>query len=214
MKNRRGLCDNISFSDLALTVSKRLINNLNNDYYNHNKGYIMSLLRFIKTDRDARKIFGKKEIVIITKQLSGVNLSQSEKNRLSRDIRKKFDFIRKVSRFEDEFDLKKGAKIKRLIEEAKKIILQDKNAKRVKEIILFGSAVDNRMTLRSDIDLAVKFDRIDLKDAALFRKSVAGKVDEKIDIQVYDVLPDKIKKEIDAKCKLIYGRIKDKREGR
>ena len=55
---------------------------------------MMSLINIIKTNKDIRKIFGKKELVIIEKQLLGVSLTQSEKNRLSRDIRKKFEVIK------------------------------------------------------------------------------------------------------------------------
>ena len=67
----------------------------------------MALLRFLNKSEDSRKVFGARELKIIEKQLKGVNLTQSEKNRLSRDIRKKFDFIAKVSRFKEEFNLKK-----------------------------------------------------------------------------------------------------------
>ena len=50
----------------------------------------MSLLKTLKEEKNARKIFGKKEIEIIEKQLNGIKLSPSEQTRLSRDIRKKF----------------------------------------------------------------------------------------------------------------------------
>jgi hypothetical protein len=49
----------------------------------------MGILQLIRADNDARKIFGAKELKIIEKQLFGVRLTQSEKNRLSRDIRRK-----------------------------------------------------------------------------------------------------------------------------
>jgi len=73
----------------------------------------MSLLKFLRESENARKVFGKRELKIIEKQLFGVGLTQSEKNRLSRDIRKKFEFISKASRFEEEFKLKKGIEIKK-----------------------------------------------------------------------------------------------------
>ena len=69
---------------------------------------IMGLLKFITESKESRRIFGEKEIKIIEKQLLGVNLTQSEKNRLSRGIRKKLEFIQRIARFEDEFKLKKG----------------------------------------------------------------------------------------------------------
>ena len=84
---------------------------------------IMNLLKFLKGNDDARKVFGKREIKIIEKQLLGVKLTQSEKNRLSRDIRRKFKFIRDVFRFEKEFKLKKGVLNQILIDEAKEVVL-------------------------------------------------------------------------------------------
>ena len=82
----------------------------------------MQLLNFLKENENARKVFGEKELKIIKKQLFGINLTQSEKNRLSRDIRKKFEFIRCVVRFKEEFSLKKGSEIKKIIEGAKEVI--------------------------------------------------------------------------------------------
>lgn len=164
----------------------------------------MSLLKFLKENENARKVFGKRELRIIEKQLLGVNLTQSEKNRLSRDIRKKFEFIGEVSRFEEEFKLKKSVEIKKMIEEAKQFILEDSLFKRIKEIILYGSVIENKLTLKSDIDVAIKFDKISLKEATLFRKRISGKVDKRIDIQVYNYLPKKIKREIDNKGRSLY----------
>ncbi len=166
----------------------------------------MSLIHFLKNEENSRKIFGQRELKIIEKQLSGINLTQSEKNRLSRDIRKKFDFIRKVSRFEEEFELTKGADIKKIILEAKKVILNDVLVKNMNKIVLFGSAAENKLNYSSDIDLAVIFDNINLKDATLFRKRVLGNVPDKVDIQVYNILPQKIKMEINQKGKVLYVR--------
>jgi len=166
----------------------------------------MSILNFLQENKNTRKVFGKRELKIIEKQLLSVNLTQSEKNRLSRDIREKFRFISKASRFDDEFDLKKGAEIKKMVTEATELMMEDAFSKKINAVILYGSAAENRLTLRSDIDIAVKFDRIDLREATLFRKRVSGKVNERIDVQVYNILPSKIKKEIDSKGKLLYPR--------
>ena len=163
----------------------------------------MNLVQFIQKNRNARKIFGERELKIIEKQLQGVNLTQSEKNRLSRDIREKFRFIKEVSDFSDEFDLKKASLIKGLIEETKEVILEDKDFKKVKKIILFGSAVENKLTFKSDIDIAVKFFDISLKEATQFRKRILGRVNQRMDIQVYNYLPKKLKKEINEKGKVI-----------
>src|SRR3989338_7724721 len=115
----------------------------------------MSLINFLKDNKNTRKLFGERELKIIEKQLHGINLTQSEKNRLSRDIRKKFEFIREVIRFSNDFELKKGSIIKEYIEEAKEVILND---------ILH----------------------------------------KKIDIQVYNYLPNKVKMEIQLIGKILY----------
>lgn len=171
---------------------------------------IMGLLKFISESGEARKLFGKKEIKIIEKQLLGVNLTQSEKNRLSRDIRQKLEFIKRIARFEDEFRLKKGEEIKQIIEEAVEIIKDDILSAKIKRIILFGSAVENNLALRSDIDIAVDFLDIIPADATLFRKRIFGKINKRVDLQVYNLLPDNIKKEIDEKGRILYEQ--DKRE--
>ncbi len=170
------------------------------------KIYICSHLYLLYEYRNqnTRKIFGKRELKIIEKQLLGINLTQSEKNRLSRDIRKKLEFISKASKFEEEFKLKKGIEIKKIIEEAKETILEDISFKEIKQIILYGSAIENKLTFESDIDIAVKFDKISLKEATLFRKRILGKVNKRVDIQVYNYLPKKIKIEIDTKGKSLY----------
>ena len=164
----------------------------------------MNLLRFLKENKNTRKIFGKRELKIIEKQLLGVNLTQSEKNRLSRDIRKKFEFISKASKFEEFFKLKKGWTIWDIINEAKEIILEDILFKKIKKIILYGSIIENKLSLKSDIDMAVEFDKINLKEATLFRKRISGKVNKRVDIQIYNHLPKKIKREINSKGKIIY----------
>lgn len=155
---------------------------------------------------EIRRLFGKRELVIIRKQLLGVPLKGSEKTRLSRDIRKKFSAIRLLLPFAEEFELKKWAEIKRLIEEAKEVILKTKFFPRIKRIIIFGSVAENRPTLLSDIDLAVKLTELAEGEATLFRKEVLGKLSERLDVQVYNQLPAKVKKEIDLKGKVIYER--------
>jgi len=166
----------------------------------------MTLLRFLERSEEARKIFGQRELKIIEKQLWGVNLTQSEKNRLSRDIRKKFRFIERVSRFEGEFGLKKGVEVKKLIDEAVEIIKKSKWFSGINKIVLFGSSVENQRSLRSDIDIAVFFDGIDRKEAGRFRINILGNFDKIVDVQVYNVLPEKIRKEIDKKGKVLFER--------
>ncbi len=164
----------------------------------------MKLLNFLKSNKNTRKIFGKRELRIIEKQIFGVNLTQSEKNRLSRDIRKKFEFIKEIATLSGEFKLKKGSEIKKMIKEAKEVILKDPLFKKIRKIILYGSTVENKLTLKSDIDIAIKFLDINLKEATVFRKRILGRVNPRIDIQIYNHLPNKIKREIENKGKILY----------
>ena len=166
----------------------------------------MSLLSTIKKDKNIRRIFGERELVIIEKQLLGVALKPSEKTRLSRDIRKKFEAINALAPFANEFKLKHGAIINGLINETKEVITENKLIPTIKRIILFGSAAEHQLTLRSDIDIAVEFERITEQEAVRFRLDVMRKINEKVDIQVYNLLPDKIKKEIELKGKKLYER--------
>jgi len=166
----------------------------------------MNLIQFLEKNENARKIFGQRELKIIEKQLNGINLTQSEKNRLSRDIRKKFQFIKDVSKFEKEFNLKKGIENKKIIDDALEVILKHPLKNRIKKIILFGSVIENKLTVRSDIDIAVEFDKISLKEATLFRKRVSGQLPDKVDIQVFNILPKKIQNSILKNHRIIYGR--------
>lgn len=166
----------------------------------------MSLLKIIKESKNLRKLFGARELKIIEKQLLGIKLKPSEITRLSRDIRKKFLAIKELSKYEEEFNLKKASEIKTLIEEAKNYILESRYFLKIKKIILFGSASSNELTFRSDIDIAVEFFSISLKEATDFRIKMSGSLSNKIDIQVYNILPEKIKKEIEQKGKVLYER--------
>ena len=159
---------------------------------------------FIEKNPLARKIFGKREIVIIRKQVAGIRLTQSEKNRLSRDIRPKLRFIAEASRFKDEFELKKGAENKRIVEKALEVIRADKDFGKIREIWLFGSMVTGEMTVRSDVDVCVLFDKIGLTDATKFRLRILGRVDDRVDIQVFSKLPGKIKRSILKSHRVLY----------
>ena len=164
----------------------------------------MVLLKIITKNENIRKIFGKREIVIIQKQLLGVKLTQSEKNRLSRDIRKKLEVIKILSQYNEEFEVKSGAEIKRRIKDSVDIIINSKYHSKIKNIILFGSTVDNTRTLLSDIDLSGLFRDINKEEATRFRLDIMSKLDDNIDIQVYNILPEKLKEEIDKKGKILW----------
>lgn len=163
----------------------------------------MTLINYLERNENARKIFGKAEIEIIKKQLLGLNLTPSEKTRLSRDIRKKMDVIEEISKYKKEFPLKKAQEINFLIEEAKEIIKKE-FGENLKEIILFGSYSQNKQNKLSDIDLAVVLK--DYSGAEKKRARILGEVNKKIDVQIYENLPEKIKKEIKKQRKIIFKR--------
>src|SRR3989338_58085 len=165
---------------------------------------ILKLKEFLINNKNARKIFGKKEIEIILKQLDGISLTQSEKNRLSRDIKPKFEFIKEASKFGDEFELKKDADSLRLVDKAVQLILDDELKDRIMAILLFGSHAGGVVTKRSDIDICVIFTDISLREATKFRIRIMGRLPEKVDVQVFNILPQKIKREIARNHKVLY----------
>src|SRR3989338_9538832 len=101
------------------------------------------LKELLKANANARKVFGRKELEITIKQLDGVKLSQSERNRLSRDIKPKFEFIREAAKFEGEFRLARNQDNKRVIKKAVDVILNDEFRDDISAILLFGSFADN-----------------------------------------------------------------------
>jgi predicted nucleotidyltransferase len=164
----------------------------------------MSLLELVKKNKEMRRLFGEKELKIIEKQLMGVNLSPSERTRISRDIRPKFEIISELADFKNEFELKKSQEIKFLIEQAKETILESTYSSKIRKIVLFGSYVENKMRFDSDVDVSVEFDSIAEKEAGKFRLEMSVKINKKIQVQVFNVLPEKIQKEILDKGRVIY----------
>lgn len=166
---------------------------------------ILRFKNFLKTNKNARKIFGKKELEIIFKQLDGIALTQSERNRLSRDIKPKLEFIKEISEFKDEFKLEKNQNNKKIIGKAVDVILKDKFSDKINAILLFGSFADNSFTKSSDIDICVVFKtELSLKEATEFRIRASGQLTEKVDVQVFNVLPQKIKRDIARNHKVLY----------
>ena len=165
---------------------------------------IILLSKFLKVNKNARKIFGKKELEIIFKQLDGLPLKQSERNRLSRDIRPKLEFIKEISKFDDDFKLKKDQDAKKIIDKAVQLILQDELKDRIEAILLFGSHVKGTVTKRSDIDICVVFTNISLEEATKFRIRISSEFSEKVDIQVFNTLPQKIKRSIARNHKTLH----------
>ena len=163
----------------------------------------MGLLNIIKKNANLRELFGERELKIIEKQLLGIKLTPSEKTRLSRDIRKKFDAIKVLIPYAEDFELKHGAEIKQIVNYMKERIIESEYFPKIKKIMLFGSTVTNERTFRSDIDLAVEFKKdISLREATEFRIKFSENKD--MDVQVFNILPDKIKKSILNNHKVLY----------
>lgn len=154
----------------------------------------------------ARRIFGERELKIIEKQLWAIRLTRSEKNRLSRDIRRKLEFIKEAARFADEFRLKKGADLRMEVNEAVEVIREDEAFNNIKRIWLFGSTTSNERNLTSDIDIAAEFKELTQKEAVEFRKRVSGNFGANVDVQVFNVLPKKIQDDILKNGRVIYER--------
>ncbi len=165
---------------------------------------IIMLKTIITTNKNIRKIFGKKELEIILKQVDGMNLTQSEKNRLSRDIRPKLQAVKTLSEYKNDFHLKKSSNTNKIIKKITHVILNDPLKHRIKAILLFGSQVKGTVTTRSDIDIGVLFDSIDLTEATKFRIRISGNFSENVDIQVINILPQKIKQSIARKHRVLY----------
>ena len=161
----------------------------------------MTLIDYLEKNKNARLLFGKKEIEIVKKQLLGLSLTPSEKTRLSRDIKKKVNAIEEISKYKNEFSLKKSQEINFIINESKEIILE-KLKDNVKEIILFGSYAQGIQNKISDIDLAIKVKKI--KGSEKAKAKILGEVNKKIDISIYNSLPEKIKVQIRKIGKTIY----------
>src|SRR3989338_10305241 len=165
----------------------------------------LKLLQCLKNQK-ARKIFGKKELSIIAKQLAGLRLTQSEKNRLSRDIRPKLEFIGEIAQFRDEFRLAKSQDNKALMGKAVDAILRDGQKDTIEAILLFGSFADGTFSSLSDIDICVVFRKNPtLQEATEFRMRVSGEIPEKINVHVFNILPQKLKRAIARSHKVLYS---------
>lgn len=165
----------------------------------------MGTFKNLVLSEEARLLFGKKEQEIIRKQLNGEKLSQSQRNVLSRSIRKKLNFILKLVDFKEKFKLEYNIENKKLIDKVVNTILEDKSSSKIKAILLFGSFANNTQIFRSDIDICVIFDKnLSLKEIFDFRIRILGNFSLKIDLQVFNFLPRKIQKSIVMNYKILY----------
>ena|SRR3989344_3011659 len=175
----------------------------------------MALTEFLKNHEiAARKIFGAKELEIIFKQLNGYVLKQSEMNRLSRDIRQKFAFIAECSRFSGEFALKKNQTNKKIIADTLVELMNDQSFKDINAILLGGSYANGEFTPESDIDIFVVFKKseVSIKEATIFRKRMLARLHPKVDLQVFNALPENIKQDVLSNHRVIFKMSNDRRK--
>lgn len=162
------------------------------------------MLRDVLQKPEMRKLFGKAELLIIQKQLLGISLTQSEKNRLSRDIRPKFAAVKSLSSFKDQFVLKKNQEVNRLIQRTLTLIKEHDLFNRVQAILLFGSHASGTQHIGSDVDIGVVFSDISRRESFQFRIRILGMVSDDVDVQVLNVLPRRILKTIRKNHKILY----------
>jgi predicted nucleotidyltransferase len=85
------------------------------------------------------------------------------------------------------------------------VILNNKINREIKAILLFGSHADGTAIWRSDIDICVVFKKdVTDKEAFLFRKNLLGQLPDVVDLQVFNVLPQKIKRAIAENHRILF----------
>ncbi len=95
-------------------------------------------------------------------------------------------------------------KIKKIIDRTVNLIRKEAKSN-VKAILLFGSYAGGTAIWRSDIDICVVFKKnISLREATLFRIHILGNLPDNVDLQVFNVLPLKVKKSIVENHKILF----------
>ena len=93
-----------------------------------------------------------------------------------------------------------------IIDKAVEVILQEDRKHKIKAILLFGSHADGTAFWRSDIDICAVFTETpSLREATSFRINVAAELPDIVDIQVFNVLPQKIQKSIADNQKILFN---------
>ncbi len=157
---------------------------------------------------EARKVLGAREIAIVRRQLLGLPLTQSERNRLSRDIRAKFRFIAACRELApDELELKSGQTIKRIIDKSVCAIQEDEVFPDVLAIVLFGSYADGTAIWRSDVDIGILFREEPSSESgtkALLR--LYGELPKKVEVTIINHLPIRIRATLARNHKVLWAR--------
>jgi predicted nucleotidyltransferase len=92
--------------------------------------------------------------------------------------------------------------VKKEIRKFLSIVRKFKEFKRVKFIILFGSAAEGKLTEGSDIDICIYFDGSKI-EGERFRLKLLSELPDYFDVQIFNSLPIFVRKEV-LKGKLIY----------
>jgi hypothetical protein len=85
--------------------------------------------------------------------------------------------------------------IKKEIRKFLKIVRKFEEFKRVKFIILFGSAAEERLSEESDIDICIYFDGSKI-EGEKFRLKLLSKLPDYFDVQIFNSLPIFVRKEV------------------
>lgn len=157
---------------------------------------------------DARKVLGAREIAIIRKQVNGLPLTQSERNRLSRDIRPKFRFIRACRELAlGDLELKRGQANRTVVEESLIIIREDPEFPNVLAIIQFGSHVDGTHTWRSDIDIGLLFQgEPTVESGTKILMRLYGTLHDKVDVTIINHLPVRVRATLARNHRVLWAR--------
>jgi predicted nucleotidyltransferase len=92
--------------------------------------------------------------------------------------------------------------IKKEIRKFLRVIRKFEEFKRVKFIILFGSAAEGKLSEESDIDICIYFDGSKI-EGEKFRLKLLSELPDYFDVQIFNSLPVFVKKEV-LKGKPIY----------
>ncbi len=100
----------------------------------------------------------------------------------------------------------KPVDVQKIIKKAVDLILIEDAEKKIKAILLFGSHANNTAIWRSDIDICVVFreDPTNL-ESGRFRREIMGELPDIVDLQVFNVLPLKVKKTIADNHKVLFS---------
>ncbi len=99
-------------------------------------------------------------------------------------------------------------KTREIIEKSVQIILKEAKDK-IDAILLFGSHADGTAIWRSDIDICVIFTKpLSQKEAVLFRIKILSELPDAVDLQVFNVLPLKIKRSIAQNYRILFKKEK------